>query len=101
SFTPMSRDNAWHQILRELEAVPVWQRLRALATEEEARFSNRARAGHAARGKAGAGTGDDLADLEADLVAESGKGPGRNRKRTRDTGMPEAAPAGAGTGQSG
>lgn len=101
SFTPMSRDNAWHQILRELETVPVWQRLRALATEEEARFSNRARAGHAARGKAGAGTGDDLADLEADLVAESGKGPGRNRKRTRDTGMPEAAPAGAGTGQSG
>jgi hypothetical protein len=49
SFVPISRNNIWHQILAEIQFTPLWQRLAARATAEEARFSARSKADHAAR----------------------------------------------------
>jgi hypothetical protein len=48
-FVPISRNNIWHRILEEIRPTPLWQRLAALALEEEARFSARSKAGHASR----------------------------------------------------
>lgn len=48
-FVPISKTNVWHGILADLRPTPLWQRLSAQALEEEARFSERSRAGHAAR----------------------------------------------------
>jgi hypothetical protein len=49
AFVPISRNNVWHQILTELRPTPLWERLAARATAEEARFSARSKAGHASR----------------------------------------------------
>jgi hypothetical protein len=65
-FVPISKTNVWHGILEDLRPTPLWQRLSAQATEEEARFSQRSRAGHAAR-KAASG--------ETDAETGAGKGP--------------------------
>ena len=48
-FVPISRDNIWHGILEELRPTELWQRLATQAGEEEARFSQRSRTGHANR----------------------------------------------------
>ncbi len=48
-FAPIDRDNIWVGILAEIEQHEVWRRLAARARREEARASDRTRAGHAAR----------------------------------------------------
>lgn len=61
-FTPISRGNVWHALREELRETPPWQRLAARAARDEARFSARSRAGHAARkSTTGAASGMDPA----------------------------------------
>lgn len=54
-FTPIDRDNVWHQILPALRQEESWQRLAAQAEREEARASARTKAGHASRSRRPAG----------------------------------------------
>jgi hypothetical protein len=61
-FAPIDRDNVWVSILGELESHEVWRRLTARARREEARASERTRAGHASRR---AGGEPPVADLPA------------------------------------
>jgi hypothetical protein len=48
-FAAIDRDNVWAEILGEVRATDVWQRLAARAIKDESRASERTRAGHAAR----------------------------------------------------
>jgi len=48
-FAPIDGQNVWHDILVEVRATEVWQRLAARAAKEESKASARSRAGHAAR----------------------------------------------------
>ena len=48
-FSPIDRDNIWHQILPVVRQHPTWQQLAQRAAEEEERASARTRAGHARR----------------------------------------------------
>jgi hypothetical protein len=48
-FQPISRSNIWHQILEEVRLLPLWQQLAARAEAEEARYSERSKAGHRSR----------------------------------------------------
>lgn len=52
-FTPIDRDNVWHQILPIARQSPSWQQLAARAEREEARASARTKAGHASRSRPG------------------------------------------------
>jgi hypothetical protein len=48
-FTPIDRENVWHQILPVVRHHPTWQQLARRAADEEERASARTRAGHARR----------------------------------------------------
>lgn len=64
-FTPISRGNVWHGLREELRETPLWARLAVRAERDEAKFSERSRAGHAARkGNASGSTSDAGPALE-------------------------------------
>ncbi|HEU5432331.1 MAG TPA: hypothetical protein VFU81_11755, partial [Thermomicrobiales bacterium] len=65
-FAPIDGDNVWHRILPEVRQDPLWRRLADRAEREEARASDRTRAGHAARKTASADVSDDSAEAVAD-----------------------------------
>lgn len=48
-FSPIDRDNVWHEILPEVRQTATWQRLAERTEKEERRTSARTKAGHAAR----------------------------------------------------
>ncbi|HEX5500352.1 MAG TPA: hypothetical protein VFX03_14030, partial [Thermomicrobiales bacterium] len=52
-FAPIDGDNVWHRILPEARQHPLWRQLAERAEREDARASDRTRAGHAARKPAG------------------------------------------------
>jgi hypothetical protein len=59
-FQPISRSNIWHQILEEVRTLPLWQELAAKAAAEEARYSERSKAGHRSRRSTDAGAEGDV-----------------------------------------
>ena len=50
-FKPIDPQSVWYEIIAELEPTANWQKLRAIALEDERRTSERSRKGHAARRK--------------------------------------------------
>lgn len=48
-FKPIDPQSVWYDIIAELEPTENWQKLRAIALEDERRTSERSRKGHAAR----------------------------------------------------
>ena len=50
-FKPIDPQSVWYEIIAELEPTPNWQKLQAVALEDERRTSERSRKGHAARKK--------------------------------------------------
>lgn len=48
-FSPIDSSNVWHRILRDMEQLPVWQRLCERTLRTEQRASARSKAGHASR----------------------------------------------------
>ena len=55
-FKPIDPQSIWYDIIAELEPTENWQKLRAIALEDERRTSERSRKGHAARRKSAATT---------------------------------------------
>ncbi len=64
-FKPIDPKSVWYDIIAELEETESWQKLRAIALEDERRTSERSRKGHAARRK-GTGTKTTATTGESD-----------------------------------
>lgn len=70
-FKPIDPQSVWYDIIAELEPTEDWQKLRAIALEDERRTSERSRKGHAARRKATGATKTVATGKSAESTVET------------------------------
>jgi hypothetical protein len=84
-FSPIDRDNVWHDILAELRDDPTWQKLAARTAKDESRASARTKAGHASR-RAASNVDPDAFSLPNSGDSATGEATVRNSSSDSTTG---------------